>query len=292
MIPAPVAAALNAFTGPIESAVTAGGGTINLTLLLTGGDGRRWFLKLNDASRVDMFAAEAAGLEELAAANAIRVPTPLTFGTTEDQAYLLLEYLDIGHPAANAAAELGRRLAAQHRVTQPRFGWRCDNTIGSTPQHNTWCDDWLEFWRQRRLGYQLNLAVTNGYGHILRDDGDVLLDGLPRLLAGHEPAASLLHGDLWGGNWGVLATGEPVTFDPAVYYGDREADLAMTRLFGGFAPEFYAAYEASWPLPAGHELRTELYKLYHMLNHLNLFGLAYASQTRAIMDRLLRALRG
>lgn len=287
MIAAGVAAALAPITGELAASDPVGGGSINDSYRLSSLDGRRWFLKLNDAAHADMFAAEAAGLQELGAANAVRVPQALTHGAADGQAYLLLECLDLGRASAACAAELGRRLAAQHRVTQPRFGWHTDNTIGRTPQHNGWCPDWLGFWRERRLGFQLKLARDNGYDHGLHEGGQALLEALPELLAGHTPQASLLHGDLWGGNWGALQTGEPVLFDPAVYFGDRETDLAMTRLFGGFPAEFYAAYEAAWPLAPGCEQRIPLYNLYHVLNHLNLFGGAYASQALGLIEQLL-----
>ena len=286
MIPAAVAAALESQTGPIESSAPAGGGCINDSLQVTGRDGRRWFLKINDASQADMFAAEAAGLEELAAANAVRVPRPVVQGTAGRDAYLLLEYLELSRDSGSSAAELGRQLARQHRVTRKQFGWHRDNTIGSTPQPNACSDDWLTFWRDRRLGFQLQLAIRNGYERVIGDRGDALLAALPRLLADHEPEASLLHGDLWGGNWGVTSDGTPVIFDPAVYFGDREADLAMTRLFGGFPAQFYTAYEQEWPLPPGAELRVDLYNLYHVLNHLNLFGGGYAAQVQGMLNRL------
>jgi fructosamine-3-kinase len=152
---------------------------------------------------------------------------------------------------------------------------------------NTWCDDWLTFFREHRLRFQLELAERNGYGGRLQDAGSRLLPRLDALLGEHRPAPSLLHGDLWGGNAGADPGGAPVIFDPAVYYGDREADLAMTRLFGGFSREFYTAYEKEWPLPAGASARVDLYNLYHVLNHLNLFGTGYLGQAQAIIDRLL-----
>jgi protein-ribulosamine 3-kinase len=189
-------------------------------------------------------------------------------------------------------AALGEQLAAMHRATRDRFGWRRDNTIGSTPQVNMQLSDWVEFWRRHRLGYQLDLAARNGYRGALQDKGAQLLERLPQFFKGYRPAASLLHGDLWGGNAAVTAGGEPVIFDPAVYYGDREADLAMTTLFGGFTPAFYRAYETQWPLDPGHRERHELYNLYHVLNHLNLFGGGYRAQAEGMIDRLLAALRG
>src|SRR5262249_29793225 len=152
------------------------------------------------------------------------------------------------------------------------------NTIGMTPQINEADSDWIRFFRERRLRYQLDLAVGNGYGGDLQKQGAQLLERMHGLFAGHRPQPSLLHGDLWGGNWGATADGTPVIFDPAVYFGDREADIAMTRLFGGFDTSFYGAYESAWPLEAGWQARTTLYNLYHVLNHLNLFGAGYLSQ--------------
>ena len=176
---------------------------------------------------------------------------------------------------------MGRMLAEAHRKRGPRFGWHRDNYIGTTPQQNGWCDDWAEFWRERRLRPQLALAQRSGF-----DLGVVEVDGI---LENHEPHPSLLHGDLWRGNAGFTSDG-PVVFDPAVYYGDREADLAMTELFGRFPPEFYAAYEKAYPLERGYELRKELYHLYHLLNHLNLFGAGYLEQVQRTLGLLGRAL--
>ncbi|RMF94659.1 MAG: fructosamine kinase family protein [Gammaproteobacteria bacterium] len=287
MIPEPLAAALAPLTGEIAGAEACGGGSINRTLWLCSQAGRQYFLKLNEASLADMFAAEAAGLAELARAGAVRVPAVLGHGLAGEHAYLLLEYLPMRAGGARAAARLGEQLAALHRVSADAYGWHRDNTIGSTPQTNAWCGDWTEFWCRRRLQPQLELAARGGHADIAAL-GQRLLERVPALLAGHEPPPSLLHGDLWGGNWAQSMSGEPVIFDPAVYYGDREADLAMTRLFGGFPGEFYRAYEQAWPLPPGAGRRDALYRLYHVLNHLNLFGSAYAGQAAAIMHGLLR----
>jgi fructosamine-3-kinase len=174
-----------------------------------------------------------------------------------------------------------------HRVTGRSFGWRRDNTIGSTPQPNTPGNDWIAFWREQRLGFQLRLAERNGLSSALQAKGERLLERLEAFFRGYAPAPSLLHGDLWGGNHGYTVSGEPVVFDPAVYYGDREADLAMTELFGGFGAGFYAAYKEVWPLDSGYAVRKQLYNLYHVLNHANLFGGGYASQAEAMMERLL-----
>ena len=146
-------------------------------------------------------------------------------------------------------------------------------------------DGWVDFFREHRLRFQLNLAAQNGYGGELQQLGAGLAERLPELFDGYEPVASLCHGDLWGGNWGV-ADGEPVIFDPAVYYGDRESDIAMTMLFGGFGRSFYRAYEQAWPMERGNERRLRLYQLYHVLNHLNLFGSGYLRQALELLRKL------
>ena len=249
------------------------------------------FVKVAALEALPMLGAEAAGLAELAGANAVRVPRVRALGAAGGSAFLALEWLAAGRADAACQRLLGERLAALHRVTAQHFGWSRDNTIGSTPQANTPCGDWTEFFRERRLKPQLALAASRGYAQ-LEPWGERLLESVPQLLAGHRPQPSLLHGDLWAGNWLALTTGEPAIFDPAVYYGDREADLGMTRLFGGFGGAFYQAYEAAAPLPGGASLRCELYNLYHVLNHANLFGGGYAGQALVMMQRLLSQLRG
>lgn len=288
-----IAAAITQATGARFRTYTAhpvAGGCINAAVVLRGDD-QRYFVKLNSAARVDMYAAEAAGLNELAAAGAVRVPRPVCWGTAGERAYLALEFIDFGGNADAGQERFGRALARLHRTVQPRFGWYRDNTIGATRQPNTPLADWVEFWRRHRLGYQLELAVERGYARRLQKRGLLLLERLPAFFAGHRPAASLLHGDLWSGNYAVTLNGDPVIFDPAVYYGDREADLAMTELFGGFSGRFYDAYRAEWPIDAGYSVRRTLYNLYHVLNHLNLFGGSYLPQAEHMLDSLLSATR-
>jgi len=270
-----------------DSLRAVGGGSINRSYAFATRDGARYFLKLNHAALLDMFEAERDGLAELAHAGAVRVPAPLASGVVDDSAYLLLERLDLAACTDASATMLGEGLAAQHRVTREQFGWHRDNTIGSTPQGNTPCDSWIEFWRDARLGYQLELAQGNGISPQVVASGRRLLERLPEFFADYTPVASLLHGDLWGGNWGALASGEPVIFDPAVYFGDREADIAMTMLFGGFGAGFMRAYEAAWPLDTGFPQRADLYNLYHVLNHYNLFGGGYEAQAAGMLERLL-----
>ncbi|HFD80108.1 MAG TPA: fructosamine kinase family protein [Gammaproteobacteria bacterium] len=263
---------------------SVGGGCINQAFRVESSQGP-FFVKVNSADGLEMFQAEAEGLEELQQAESLRIPAPLAWGLADGQAFLVLEYLELG--GSGSPAVLAEGLVAQHRITANRFGWYRDNTIGATPQPNRQEDEWLVFWRERRLKFQLELALERGAGSRLVDRGERLLEALPALLSGHRPEASLLHGDLWGGNYAYTRAGEPVLFDPAVYYGDREADLAMTELFGGFSPEFYAAYRHAWPLDAGYPLRRKLYNLYHVLNHYNLFGGGYLSQARGMIDALL-----
>jgi fructosamine-3-kinase len=250
---------------------------------------RRAFRKsvpLTERWRLD---AEVDGLARLARTGAIRVPRVLGQGTAGDEAWIELEWLDLRPADAAADARTGAALARLHADTAPAFGLDRDNAIGATPQPNAWSCDWVEFWRTRRLGFQLDLAARNGHGARLQDRGRRLLDEVPAFFAGYRPQPALLHGDLWAGNRAMLPDGTPVAFDPAVYYGDREADLAMTRLFGGFGSGFYAAYDTAWPLDAGAALRRDLYNLYHVLNHLNLFGRGYRAQAETMIDRLLAA---
>ncbi len=292
MLPESVSASLTAagFRLQARSIRAIAGGSINECYRATAAGARTLFIKLNGPDCAAMFAAESAGLQALRRAGAVRVPEPLARGATADAAWIALEWLDLEAGTPRAGARLGELLAAQHRHTAPRFGWERDNTIGTTPQPNAWLDDWPGFWRERRLAPQLRLAAAAGHGQALAGKGERLLDVLPQLFAGHQPVASLLHGDLWGGNWAMTGAGEPVIFDPAVYYGDRECDLAMTELFGGFPREFRDAYEAAWPLPPGYARRRDIYNLYHVLNHLNLFGGAYLGQAGSLIDRLLTAL--
>lgn len=269
-------------------AESVGGGDISAARRVSDG-ARSFFVKSQPADRLPMFEAEAAGLAELAAADAVRVPGVVCHGVAAGRAYLVLEDLPL-QPHGDAA-QLGRQLALQHRVTAARFGWRRDNWIGATPQSNAWQADWIGFWRDARLGPQLRLALRNGYAGALQRDGETLLAGLEALFGGHAPAPSLLHGDLWGGNHAYLADGSPVIFDPAPYFGDRECDVAMSELFGGFAPAFHAAYREAWPLESGYPVRRTLYNLYHVLNHANMFGGGYVGQAQRLVAQLLAQIR-
>lgn len=285
-----ISTAITAATGAEFHAVAqrrAGGGCISRAYVIED-DARRYFVKLNDAEKLPMFEAEAAGLSELAAAGALRIPRHVCVGSAEMQSFIVIEHIDLKGRGDMAA--FGQQLARLHQTHAPRFGWRMNNVLGATPQFNEYTDDWCEFWRERRLAYQLTLATRAGYGDALQDKGARLLTCFQDLFSDYQPQPSLLHGDLWAGNYGFDADGQAVIFDPAVYYGDREAELAMTELFGGYNDAFYAAYREVSPLASGYPVRKVLYNLYHVLNHLNLFGGGYARQAEGMMDFLLNEL--
>lgn len=267
---------------------SVGGGCINQGYRLTDKAGQSYFVKVNQASQVAMFEAELLGLRQMHAVQAIRVPRPICVGVAENSCYLVMEWLALeGSAQPLAWRQMGEQLARLHRLalSDRGFGWEMNNTIGSTPQLNAWTETWAAFWAEQRIGYQLKLAERRG-GQFPR--GKQLLAAIPDLLAGWEPEPSLVHGDLWSGNAAISATGEPVIFDPAVYYGDREVDLAMTELFGGFPSVFYQGYEAIWPLDRGYQRRKTLYNLYHVLNHFNLFGGGYGGQANRMIEELVR----
>ncbi|MXS76914.1 fructosamine kinase family protein [Nitrosomonas sp. JL21] len=267
-----------------------GGGCINQAYCIT--DGRQhYFVKLNTREQLCMFEDEAAGLMEIYRSRTLRVPSPICHGSDADSAWLVLEYIDISGRASGKGSDLGKQLAAMHRTTSTHFGWIRNNTIGATPQVNSISSNWVDFWRTHRLGYQLDLARKNGFNGKLQTLGENILLELDKLLAEASPAASLLHGDLWSGNYAFDEMGNPIIFDPAIYYGDREADIAMTELFGGFPADFYSAYRHEYPLDSGYNTRKIVYNLYHILNHLNLFGSNYRHQAEQMMGFLLAEIR-
>ncbi|MHB1513087.1 MAG: fructosamine kinase family protein [Acidiferrobacter sp.] len=258
---------------------------LNRTTMLSD-DSESYFIKHNDPDFIEMFRAEALGLHEIANTLTVHVARPVCWGATDEMSYLVLRHLELSPRTTADDIELGRTLAALHARHSPYFGWYRDNSIGTNPQINTPHADWTAFFRERRLLFQLDLAARNGHDGALQEQGHELADRIPDLLAGHKPTPSLLHGDLWAGN--CAASGQrPILFDPAVYYGDREADLAMTELFGGFSQAFYAAYEEAAPLETGYHVRKTLYNLYHVLNHLNLAGESYLGRAQRMMAQLL-----
>jgi fructosamine-3-kinase len=269
----------------IGRATAASGGCIHSSWVLESGK-THYFAKTNDGRFAATFAAEADGLAGLAGAG-IRAPRPIAQGAADGSAFLVLEHLALGDGSKATFRELGRQLARLHAHRGDEFGWHRDNFIGLTAQSNARHASWAEFWQRERLEPQLALAARNGHRGELQSLGGRLIEAVPQLLAGHSPAPSLLHGDLWSGNAGFLGDGTPVVFDPAVYYGDAEADLAMTELFGGFPPSFCDGYREVRSIDGGYRRRRELYNLYHVLNHLNLFGEGYRAQAERTMARLL-----
>jgi fructosamine-3-kinase len=261
------------------------GGSIHHAWRVQGRDGPV-FLKTNEAGAAWMLESEADGLLALREAGELRVPEVLGAGSGAGLAWLALEWLELRPPGTGAERALGHGLARLHSRPGPCFGWRRDNAIGASPQPNAHDDDWARFFAQQRIGAQLELARRNRLPGAVLEKGERLVGRIPDLLAGRKPAPALLHGDLWGGNWAADREGRPVVFDPAVHYGDAECDLAMTRLFGGFGPDFYAAYDEVIPPAPGREARLRLYQLYHVLNHANLFGGGYVGQAARLMDEL------
>ncbi|MGR9014374.1 MAG: fructosamine kinase family protein [Gammaproteobacteria bacterium] len=270
----------------LQNAKPLAGGDINAAYRLQA-ENRSFFVKLNAPDRVSMFEAEAAGLQALAQTQCIRVPKVFVCGQTAGHAFLVLEYIALTNLSSRSEQLLGRQLAQLHKQKQAYFGWQRDNTIGSTIQVNGCYDDWISFWQEQRLGYQLTLAAEQGYGGRLQTLGEMLCADLKPLFLGYQPQPALVHGDLWGGNVASDQQGNPVIYDPACYFGDRETDLAMTELFGGFSPAFYRAYHDAYPLDSGYASRKNLYNLYHILNHLNLFGRGYLHQAENRIGQLL-----
>ncbi|TVQ45137.1 MAG: fructosamine kinase family protein [Gloeocapsa sp. DLM2.Bin57] len=261
------------------------GGCINQGYQLID-DNQSYFLKINQASRLEMFRAEALGLKQMLETKTIRVPQPICYGTEASSSYLVLEWLDFARGGDNQAWEkMGRKLANMHQVQGVnQFGWEQNNTIGSTPQINTWTPNWADFFAEHRIGYQLKLARRRG-GNL--PDSELVIAKVREFLQDRHPQPSLVHGDLWSGNVAILESGEPVILDPAIYYGDREVDIAMTELFGGFPGAFYRGYEEVWSLDPGYQKRKPLYNLYHILNHFNLFGGGYGAQANRMLLQIL-----
>jgi len=265
------------------------GGSIHRASHLADGL-RSFFVKTGGIAAAPMFAAEAQGLQALAAAAVVPTPTFIALGQTGSEAFLVLEYLELTAWNASGGAALGKALAQLHRISGESFGWAGDNFIGMTPQHNAPHPGWPYFFGERRLRPQLQLALQNGMARTLVTKGHGVIERSGGLFVDYQPQPSLLHGDLWSGNAAQTGDGLPVIFDPACYYGDRETDIAMAELFGGFPVSFYAAYRAAWPLDRGYEARKPLYNLYHILNHFNLFGAAYLGQAQRMIEGLLTEL--
>jgi fructosamine-3-kinase len=270
--------------------IAVGGGDINAAYQLKT-PAQSWFIKLNAPSLLSMFEAEAEALQELSRLGCVRVPAVIASGTTEDYAYLVLDYLELKPLSVSSERLFAQQLAQQHQHKQSYFGWFRDNSIGSTVQENGHYANWIDFWQQQRLGKQLALAAHNGYGGKLQRDGERLMEQVGAFFSTYPVQPALLHGDLWCGNVAADGQNQPVMFDPACYYGDRETDLAMTELFSGFSSDFYAVYQDHYPLNADYPIRKPLYNLYHILNHLNLFGGGYLPQAQNMLSQLLSQLK-
>lgn len=262
------------------------GGDINRSYVLRAPNSA-YFVKTNALSHAEILDAEAVSLRILKrATEALHVPQPITTGKTADCAYLVLDFITM--QSQGDGRQLAQGLVQLHQQVSPNglFGWNHDNFIGTSPQSNQWHADWPTFWWEERMQPQLDMAYRAGHAAALQPLARQLEARLDDVWANHAPEPSLLHGDLWGGNASFLTTGKPVIYDPASYYGDRETDIAMTELFGGFTPEFYDEYNKLWPLAEGYEKRKKLYNLYHLLNHLNLFGAGYLAQCKNTFKQL------
>ncbi len=287
--PEALCAALSELTGTrIVHAVRASQSSFDRTFVAQGACDR-FFVKLSGSE--PRLRAEFDGLRHLARTRTVRVPQPIAVGAVGPAACLVTEFIELAPAQDKSYVQLGGMLAAMHRHTFESHGWHQDNFIGATAQPNARHRQWTEFFRSQRLDHQLRLARENGHHGEIQSLGAKIASDLESVLCDHEPPPSLVHGDLWHGNCGFDHDGLPVIYDPAAHCADRETDLAMTQLFGGFAPQFYQAYCESWPLPEGYRLRSQVYNLYHVLNHLNLFGGSYSSQAVSMMRRIAAALR-
>lgn len=257
---------------------------------------RSVFAKANAPSFVDNFQSEWDGLTALAATESILIPNPIAVGTSAARSWLITEWVETRPASEKFFDDFGRQLAELHRVTAGRhIGWPRDNFLGTASQPNTATASWVDFVAQNRIGYQLRWAIEQQRADAkLRRQGEAIVAAMPNLLAGRADETSLLHGDLWSGNYIFGATdenhcGAPVIIDPAVYCGCREAEFGMLKLFGSCPPEFYDAYQNAWPLADGWQRRINVYILYHLLNHLNMFGNGYLGQCHHVASEILRS---
>lgn len=287
VLPTSLAATLETQLGAVKEVVPVSGGDISRAARVSVGGGQQVLVKWRTGLPLGLFTAERRGLELLGRAETLRVPQVLAQSEPANgcPAYIVLEWLGRGTATPQVEEALGQGLARLHQVTAREYGLEHDNFIGANPQPNQPANTWIEFFRDHRLGYQAGLAAQKGHlpkqrARLLEKLQVRLGDWLPEL-----PPASLLHGDLWGGNWLTTAVGQPALIDPAVYYGHREAEIAFTELFGGFSSTFYAAYNQIWPLDSDYSERKDLYNLYHLLNHLNLFGESYGGGVDSILRR-------
>ncbi len=265
------------------------GGDIHSAFCVTVDKDKSLFIKINHKDAYPVFISEAESLAAISATRSILTPKLICHGQADQHSYLVMEHLSLSLSGDEDA--LGQQLATLHQTSVQKsersFGFDNDNYIGLTPQKNLCTASWSDFWVEQRLNPQLQLAYQNGFRAQLEALETALTHATKQLLSNHSPAASLVHGDLWSGNKAYQHQ-TPVIFDPACYYADREVDIAMTELFGGFAANFYQGYKDVWPLEQGYEQRRTLYNLYHMLNHLNLFGPGYLSRVEQMINQVIR----
>jgi fructosamine-3-kinase len=271
----------------IEQTIPVAGGDVNQAYHLKGCT-QAFFVKLNSAGLLEMFAKEAAGLSALSQTNTIEVPQAVVFGEYDHHSYLVMPYLAMDK--RGDIRDFAQALAAMHLSGGDRFGFDEDNYIGKTPQSNRWDDHWGRFFARERIGRQLDILAGQGVSPGLIDKGHHLMEKLEPFLNDHNPAVALVHGDLWSGNYSFIEGGRPVIYDPAVYYGDAEVDLAMLELFGAPGKTFFAAYNSVNPIKPGYALRKQAYNLYHILNHANFFGGSYIQQSQWMIDELNQSL--
>lgn len=267
----------------ISEKMPVSGGDINQAFRLIG-DQKEYFVKLNGNEYADMFIQESTGLKALESANPFIIPKVVLYGVFQDQSYLVLEYIPM-HQQGDIA-DFAIALAKLHLNTHAKFGFYNDNYIGKTPQINPFKNNWGKFFAEQRIGYQLDLLQQQNVAKSLIEKGRQLAKNLPIYLNRHQPKPALVHGDLWQGNYAFNQKGQPMIFDPACYYADHEVDLAMLELFGYPGRAFFDAYSRVHKIEEGYSMRREIYNLYHILNHANLFGGHYFSQSEQIIEKL------
>jgi|SRR5699024_4318764 len=287
MIPAALKKELSSkVDAEVISEKSVSGGSINQAARIELSSGNSCFLKWNRTADPEMFNKEQKGLETLSRAQTdLCIPEVYATGATaEGTGYLVQEYMSEGHLQPHSATDFGRDLAQLHRHSTDRFGLDYDNYIGKLPQSNTKHDQWTDFFIEERMQPQLKMAVDAGkLGTQTANHFNALFKQLKSIFPKAPP--SLLHGDLWGGNYFYDEAGRAVLYDPAVYYGHREIELAFTHLFGGFSSEFYQSYTNEWPLDPGFSSRKDIYNLYPLLVHTNLFGGSYGRRVEGIVGR-------
>ncbi|MEL7833502.1 fructosamine kinase family protein [Fodinibius sp. Rm-B-1B1-1] len=284
MIPNSVLSKIEKVTGQqVQSSNQVSGGSINQAAKVTLSDGRPYFLKWNTSADARMFTVEEKGLALLASAQtSLRIPAVSTTGKTDDNiGFLLQEFIAEGHANPNSASDFGRQLAQLHQHHEEKYGLDHNNYIGKLPQSNTWHKNWIDFFIQERMEPQLKMATDSGkLGTQTVTQFEAMYQKLCDIFPDEPP--SLLHGDLWSGNYFFDEKGQATVYDPAVYYGHREMELAFTHLFGGFPSKFYSAYKEKYPLESGFSERKDIYNLYPLLVHTNLFGGSYGRQVQGI----------